>query len=192
LRRLYDWVIAWAEHPSAQVALFGISFAESSFFPIPPDPLLVAMGVSQPKRVFRFALNCTIASVLGAMLGYLIGYAFWVQTQEFFFSYVFKQAHFETVRDRFEDWRVWAVFGAAFTPIPFKVFTIAAGVFGSNFPLFVAAATAGRGLRFFLEAAVVYKTGDRARDLIDRHFNLLAILFFLLLIGGFAVVKYVL
>jgi len=199
LRRLYDWVLHWAETPYGAPALFVLTFAEASFFPIPPDPLLIALVLGAQSKAFRFAANCTIASVLGALLGYGIGYFVWWDgpgifspVALFFFNHVpgFTVNMFRYIQGLFETWNFWIIFTAGFTPIPYKVFTVSGGAFDVNLPMFVLASVVSRGARFFLVAFLIWKFGGPIKGFIDRHFNWLAILFTVLLIGGFAVIKY--
>ena len=138
-RKLYDWVLHWAETPSGPLALFFLALAESSFFPIPPDPLLIALCLGSVKKAWRFALYTSIASVIGGVIGYLIGYAIWESVDSFFFAYIpgFTESLFERVTVNYQEYGFWYVFSAGFTPIPYKVFTIASGVFKLNFPLFL-------------------------------------------------------
>ncbi len=191
VRRMYDWVLSWADSRYGVVALAILAFAESSFFPIPPDVLLIGLAVGAPRRSFRFALVCSAASVAGGVLGYGIGHFVWMQTQDFFFSVVpgFTPAVFERVQTLFSRYDFWIVFAAGFTPIPYKVFTISAGVFSISFPMFMVASLVGRSARFFLVSGLIYLFGPAIRRFIDRYFNLLAVLFFILLAGGFALVK---
>jgi membrane protein YqaA with SNARE-associated domain len=193
-RRLYDWILHWAETPYGPIALFFLALAESSFFPIPPDPLLIALCLGALKKSWRFALITSIASVLGGMIGYLIGYAAWEPVAPFFFKYVpgFTEANFQKIRVHYQDSGFWYVFMAGFTPIPYKIFTIASGVFKLNFPLFVLASAISRSLRFFLFAGLFRRYGPGIKVIIDKYFNLLAVLFFILLIGGFMVIKHLL
>ena len=189
LRRLYDWVLSFESSPHAGRALFGLSFAESSFFPVPPDVLLIALCLSAPARGFLYALICSIGSVAGGIAGYLIGWFFWSEVSEFFFTWVFSRDVFDRVAALYERYAFGAVFAAGFTPIPYKVFTIAAGVFEISFPIFVFASMVSRSARFFLVAALIRWLGERARVFIDRHFGWLSIAFVVLLIGGFVMVK---
>ncbi len=193
-RRLYDWVLHWAETPYGPIALFILALAESSFFPIPPDPLLIALCLGALKKSWRFALITSIASVLGGMIGYLIGYAAWEPVAPFFFKYVpgFTEANFQKIMVHFQDSGFWYVFMAGFTPIPYKIFTIASGVFKLNFPLFVLASAISRSLRFFLFAGLFRRFGPEIKSFVDKYFNILAVLFFILLLGGFMVIKYLL
>jgi len=194
LRKLYDWVLHWAETPYGPLALFLLALAESSFFPVPPDALLIALCLGAIKRSWRFAFITSVASVLGGMLGYLIGYAVWEPVSPFFFKYVpgFTEDVFQTVLRHYQESGFWYVFMAGFTPIPYKVFTISSGVFKLNFPLFLLASTLSRSLRFFLVAGLFRRFGPSIKTFIDKYFNLLALLFFLLLLGGFLVVKTIL
>jgi len=191
LRRLYDWTLHWADTRWGPVALGILSFAESSFFPIPPDPLLMALALGKPKRSFYFALLCTVASVAGGVFGYFIGAYLWVHVQEFFFSVVpgFTRANFAFVQGKYQENAFVAIFAAAFTPIPYKVFTIASGVFSTGLPVLIGASVLGRGARFFLVAGILGWIGEPAKHFIDRYFNLLTIAFFVLLALGFWAAK---
>jgi len=201
IRKLYDWVLHWAHTPYGLPALFILAFAESSFFPIPPDVLLIALAVSIPAKAFRFALVCTTGSVLGGMFGYLIGYELWYNGNgefsnfaNFFFDYIpgFTTELFNKVSQMYEENAFIAVFTAGFTPIPYKVFTITAGVCKINLPTFFIASIVSRALRFFIVAGIIYKFGAPITRWIDKYFNKLAILFTILLIGGFILIKAVL
>jgi membrane protein YqaA with SNARE-associated domain len=157
---LYERVMRWSRHPHAERYLAGLSFAESSFFPIPPDVMLAPMCMAAPHKCWRFALNTTIFSVLGGLAGYAIGYLLfeavepWLRTSDYWGAY-------QTARGWFDRYGVWAVFVAGFSPIPYKVFTIAAGVASLALPGFFLASLIGRGARFFLVAAVVRYAGPR-------------------------------
>lgn len=192
IRRLYDWVLHWAATPYGTLALFCLAFAESSFFPIPPDVLLLALCIATPRLSFRYALLTAVGSVLGGMLGYGIGHGLWGAVSDYFFRYVpgFTEAVFAKVQVLFATYDFWTVFTAGFTPIPYKVITIGAGVFEINFIVFVFASIIGRSLRFFLVAALIYRYGPTVRDFIEKYFNLLSLIFMGLLIGGFLVIKY--
>jgi membrane protein YqaA with SNARE-associated domain len=193
LRRLYDWMLAWAHRPSGPAALGVIAFAESSFFPIPPDPLLIALALGRPQRALFFAGICTVGSVLGGMFGYWIGHALWEGVSGFFFARVpgVTPQSFGTVQALYNRYDFWAVFLAGFTPLPYKVFTLASGVFAISFPIFVVASVISRGARFFLLAGLVFWKGVAIKGFIDRHFNRLAWAFAALLIGGFLALRYV-
>jgi len=190
LKRIYDWVLNWADSRYGVVALSIVSFLESSIFPIPPDPLLIALCLGKPSRAFWFALICSVMSVLGGISGYLIGLVIWEAVSNFFFSYIFSENAFLFVSDKYHQNAFIAILGAALTPIPYKVFTITAGVFKVNFLIFLIASAIGRPLRFFTEAILISIFGQKIKLFIDRYFNILAILFFILLLLGFFVIKY--
>jgi len=195
LRRLYDWVLHWADTPWGVPALFLLAFAESSFFPIPPDLLLVALALGAPRRALRFALVCTVGSVLGGVAGYAIGWGLWEGIgRGILFDVYGLEGPFERVEALYGKNAFLAIFTAAFTPIPYKVFTIAAGVFHESVSLttLVLASILGRGGRFFLVAGLIARFGAPATRLIDAHFNRLALLFCVLLVGGVLLLKVVL
>lgn len=194
LRRLYDWVLHWAHTRWGTPALAAVSFAESSFFPIPPDPLLMALALGRPQRAWAFAGICTAASVAGGLAGYAIGFAGWSLVGDWFFAHVpgVTPEAFARVESLYLRWDFWAVFLAGLTPIPYKVFTLSSGVFAINLPVFLLASGLSRGLRFTIEAALIHFFGQSITAFIDRWFNALSLLFGLLLIGGFLVVEWVL
>ena len=257
-RRLYDWTLAWAYHPSAAVALFSLSFAESSFFPVPPDVLLMPLVLGNRRKWFRYAFLCSLASVLGAVGGYMIGWLawesrayvlsaiigavvfspigwicfsklsghirralpaavvgalgaaigfllvwrFWEGTVAgLFFKIIpgFTPETFDQVSRYYDRYNFWIVFVAGFTPIPFKVITITAGIFGTGqavanpigfFVVFLIAGVVSRSARFFLVSGLMRGFGPKITPFIDKYFNWLALLFAALLIGGFVVIKY--
>ncbi len=191
IRRLYDWVLQWADRPQGPAALAALSFAESSFFPIPPDPLLMALCLGAVKKAFRFALIATVASVLGGAAGYLIGSTFWTAVDQWFFTFVpgITPEAFEGIRIRFEDANFLAVFLMGLTPLPYKLITLSAGAFAVNFKVFLAASILSRGLRFFAVAGLIRVFGQPIKAFIDKYFNILSIVFGALLVGGFFVVK---
>lgn len=201
MRKLYDWVLHWANTPYGAPALFILAFAESSFFPIPPDPLLIAMVLGSASKAFRFASICTIASVVGALLGYTIGHFLWwtpsgdfTGIAEFFFRNIpsFNYDTFYKIAEMYKAYDFWIVFTAGFTPLPYKVITISSGAFNINIVMFIIASVISRGARFFLVSYLIWKFGPQIKDFIDKYFNWLAIAFTALLIGGFVVIKYVL
>jgi membrane protein YqaA with SNARE-associated domain len=194
VRALYDWVLHWAATPHGATALFLLAVAEACFFPIPPDVLLLAVCLARPQRGLAFAALCTAGSVLGGVVGYGIGWGLWEATSGFFFDHVpgFTPEVFERVAALYRRWDFWAVFVAGLTPIPYKVFTIAAGVFGINFPVFILASVLSRGLRFGVEGWLVQQFGPPISGFIDRYFNWLSLAFAALLLGGFLALKYLL
>ena len=194
VRRLYDWVLHWADTPYGLQALAILALAESSFFPIPPDPLLIALCLGATNRALRFAAVTTIASVVGGLLGYAIGAVVWGSVSGFFFEYVpgVTPEAFASVQGLYDRWDFWAVFMAGLTLIPYKVFTISAGVFAINFPVFVFASVLSRGLRFFLLAGLIYLYGESIRSFVDRYFNLLTWIFLLIFVLGFVLIPVVL
>lgn len=187
---MYDWVIHWAETPHAEWALFLLAFAESSVFPVPPDVLLIAMALSVRQKAFRYALICSIGSVLGGLAGYFIGWGLWAAVKPFFFSFVFSEQTFNGVVAYYETYNFWIVFIAAFTPIPYKAITISAGVCHISLLPFIIASIIGRAGRFFLVAVMIYFFGQRLRTFIEKYFDLCTIAFTVLLIGGFIALKY--
>lgn len=192
IRRLYDWVLSWADTRYGVPALATVSFMESSFFPIPPDPLLMALSMGRPERSFRYAVVCSAMSVLGGIVGYLIGWGIWELVSDYFFTYLFSQETFLYVSGKYEENAFLAILGAAFTPIPYKVFTISAGVFKISLLILITASVIGRSARFFLEAGLIFFYGVRIKSFIDKYFNILVTLFFILLVLGFIAVKYML
>ncbi len=190
LKRLYDWIIQWAQTPYGTWALFLLAFAESSFFPIPPDVLLIALAVANPRRGYQFALICTLGSVLGGICGYLIGWQFMAGIGDRIVELYGLSAKMDYISELYQRYDAWAVGIAGFTPIPYKVFTITAGAFKINFAVFLLASLISRAARFFLIGALFYLFGPRIQRFIDRYFNLLAVAFTVLLIAGFILIKY--
>ena len=191
LRRLYDWVLHWAETPYGSWALFLLAFCESSFFPIPPDVLLIALSVALPKKALRYALICSVGSVLGGCLGYLIGWQFMSSIgQQVITFYGFTQK-FAYIQSLYRAYDAWAVGIAGFTPIPYKVFTISAGAFQINFSIFLIASIVSRSARFFLVGGLIHIFGKKIQAFIDRYFNMLAVVFTVLLVAGFVLIKLV-
>lgn len=188
---MYDWTLSWAETRWGPAMLGALAFGESVFFPIPPDPLLMALALGKPRKSFLFALISTAGSVVGGICGYALGYWLWQSLEGFFFRYVpgFTPANFLYVQGKYEQNAFLAIFAAAFTPIPYKVFTVASGVFEVGLGVLVAASALGRGMRFFAVAGLLRWFGSPAKKFIDRHFNVLTIVFFILLILGFWVIR---
>jgi len=192
LRRLYDWVLHWAETPYGSWALFLLALAESSFFPVPPDVLLIALAISIPAKSFRYALICSAGSLLGGVIGYLIGYQFMDLIGLRIVDFYGLTQQYAAVGDLYNRYNAWAVGVAGFTPIPYKIFTISAGAFKINFIVFFIASAISRSARFFLVGWLIYAFGPEIKLFIDRYFNILAVTFAILLIGGFIVIKYIL
>ncbi|MGQ9819998.1 MAG: YqaA family protein [Candidatus Kapaibacteriales bacterium] len=192
LRQATNWVEGFANKKYALWALFAVAFAESSFFPIPPDVLLIAISLLLPRRAFISALTCTIGSFLGGMLGYLIGYSFMetvgIKIINFYNAYEIWQKVVQTYNS---EVGFWFLAGAAITPIPFKVATIAAGATQMSFLPFIIIAGIGRGLRFLFVGGLIYFFGPPVKLFIDKYFDKLAFLFLLLLIGGFFAIKFI-
>jgi membrane protein YqaA with SNARE-associated domain len=191
LRKLYDWVLHWAETPYGSWALFLLAFCESSFFPIPPDVLLIALAVAIPKRSFRYALICSAGSVLGGCLGYLIGWQFMAGIGERIIAFYGLTQKIDYIQSLYMAYDAWAIGIAGFTPIPYKVFTISAGAFHINFMVFVIASLVSRAARFFLVGGLIYVFGPKIQAFIDKYFNVLAVVFTVLLVAGFVVIKFV-
>ena len=191
VRSLYDWVVGLSERPNAVRTLFVIAFAESSFFPIPPDVLLIPLAIGAPRRALRFAALCTAGSSLGALLGYFLGLEFYEVIGQRIVAFYSAGEQYERVQALYQQWDVVAIALAGFTPIPFKIFTITAGVFKINLITFTIVVLLSRGARFFLLGGLIWRFGPSIRNFADRYFNLLVILFSILLVGGFFIVKYV-
>lgn len=192
LRRLYDWVLSWAHKKYSSAALFILSFAEASFFPVPPDVLQMALSVSRPKKSFFYALISSIGSVLGGIFGYFIGLFLFDIIGIFIINTLGYQAQFQTVGNLYKSYAFLAILTAAFTPIPYKVFTIAAGFWQVGLLPLITASILGRSARFFLVASLIYLFGPKIKEFIDKYFNLLTITFFALVIIGFIAIKYLL
>jgi membrane protein YqaA with SNARE-associated domain len=199
VRKLYDWVLSWADKPSAQYALFILAFAESSFFPVPPDVLLIPLVLGYRSKWLRMAFIVTLGSALGGAFGYFVGYSLWWNggyphysaLAEFFFTTIpgFSQQLFEAMKVKYDLYGFWIVFTAGFTPIPYKVFTISSGAFDLNFVTFMLASIVSRAARFFLVAYLIHRFGEPIKKFIDKYFNWLALLFAALLIIGFLLIK---
>jgi membrane protein YqaA with SNARE-associated domain len=190
LRGLYDWVLHWAATPYGTWALFLLALSESSFFPIPPDVLLIALAVAIPEKSFKYALICSVGSVLGGCLGYLIGWQFMTNIGERIISFYGLNQKVAYIAELYSAYDAWAVGIAGFTPIPYKVFTISAGAFKINFWVFLLASIVSRSARFFLVGGLIYIFGSQIKSFIDRYFDLLAIAFTVLLVAGFVIIKF--
>jgi membrane protein YqaA with SNARE-associated domain len=213
-RRIYDWMLHWADTPYGLYALVILSFAESSFFPIPPDVLLIALVLGCTTRWKRYAFSCTLASVLGGLAGYGIGVFAWETMGRWIVEHI---AHMQLIEVNgrmdialphyliqslgahlggeylfqvYDTWNAWIVFVFGLTPLPYKLTTITAGVARVNLPVFVMTSILSRGCRFFMVAWILSKWGEPAKIFIDKYFNLLCIVFILLLAGGFMVLSF--
>jgi len=190
LRRLYDWVLHWAETPYGVPALFALAVAESSFFPVPPDLLLIALAVALPKRAFWFALVCLAGSLTGAFFGYAIGYFGWETIGQPLINFYDGHEIMAEIKLKYDTYGFWGVFVAALTPIPYKVFTIASGLFQFRLDTFTLASILGRGIRFFAVGAMIYYFGAPVKTAIDKNFNLMVTIFMVLLVGGVLLIKW--
>jgi membrane protein YqaA with SNARE-associated domain len=187
LRALYDWTIALASRPHAIWALALVSFAESSFFPIPPDILLIPLILARPSQAWMLAGICTAASVAGGAFGYFIGWGLYEQVGRPVLDFYGKAEEFGQFSDSYNRWGAWAVLIAGVTPFPYKVITILSGTTGLNFAVFMLASLIARGLRFFVVAALLWKFGPPIRSFIEQRLGLVFSLFVAALVGGFLV-----
>src|SRR3989338_1776757 len=190
LKRIYEWTLSWAHKKYSSAALFVLAFTESSFFPIPPDVLQIALSVSKPKKSFFYALLSSIGSVLGGIFGYFIGMFLFDSIGNFIITALGYEAQFQSVGNLYKSYAFLAILTAAFTPIPYKVFTIAAGFWQVGLISLITASIIGRSARFFLVASLIYFFGPKIKEFIEKYFNLLTIIFIILLIGGFIAIKY--
>ncbi|MCF6321993.1 MAG: DedA family protein [Rhizobiaceae bacterium] len=190
LRKLYDWVFALAEHRRATWALAGVSFAESSVFPIPPDVLLIPMVLANRRKWILYAGICLVASILGAFLGYYIGAVLYDSIGKPVLAFYGKEDSFEEIIVWYNKWGGWGVLLAAVTPFPYKVLTIFSGATGLNLFVFTIVSILGRGMRFYLVAGLLYYVGDPIREFIEKRLGLMFTLGMVLLIGGFVAVKF--
>lgn len=190
LRRLYDWVLSWAETKYATLVLAIVAFAESSFFPVPPDVLHMALSISKPKKTFWYATIGTIFSVLGGIFGYYIGLFLFDTVGRFIINTFGYQQEFIAIGILFKKNAFLAILAAAFTPIPYKVFTIASGFWNVGLWPLIVASILGRGGRFFLESILIHFFGAKVKYFIDKYFNWATLIFFALMILGFIIVKY--
>jgi membrane protein YqaA with SNARE-associated domain len=190
LRRLYDWVIRLAGHPRAIVAMGAVAFAESSFFPIPPDVMLVPIVLANRTKAFRIALVCTIGSVLGGLLGYAIGFYFFETIGAWLVKTYGLQDGLDRFRAGFTEWGIWIILIKGLTPIPYKLVTIASGAAHFDLFTFVWASIVTRGVRFFVVAALLWKFGEPIRSFIEKRLALVTWVFLIALIGGFVAFRY--
>lgn len=190
IRRLYDWTLSLSAHPRALWALAAVSFVESSFFPIPPDILMIPMILAQPRKAWLIALVCTVSSVLGGLFGYFIGAVLFETIGQAIFDFYGKADAVLSFNERFNAYGAWAVLVAGVTPFPYKVITIMSGWTGLSIPVFIVASVVARGLRFFIVAALLWKFGAPIRAFIEKYLGLLFTLFVILLIGGFYAIRF--
>ena len=191
LRSWYDWVIRMSEHPKALWVLAGIAFAESSFFPIPPDIMVLLMVIAQPKRAWLIAGVCTAASVVGGFFGYAIGYYFYETVGKSLIEFYHLQERFASLRHDFDEYGVWVILFKGLTPIPYKIVTIASGVFHFDLMKFGIASLITRGGRFFLVAAILYVAGPSARVFVEKHLPMVLAAFAAIVVLGLVAVAYI-
>jgi len=192
LRKLYFWTMHWAETPYALIALFVISFSESSFFPIPPDVLLLPMCFARPKKWLTYAFWCTTASVLGAIAGWFIGYFVWEMLSDFFYRWVpgFTPEAFTTFSGYYQEYGFWVILAKGLTPIPFKLITVSAGACHVPIGILIVASIISRGARFFILAGLIRLFGETIKPFIEKHLDKILLLFFILIILGFLAIKF--
>jgi membrane protein YqaA with SNARE-associated domain len=195
IKKLYNWMLSWSESKWGWLALFFVALFEASWFPLPPDILLIALCIGATHKSFRFATICLAGSVIGGILAYMLGHFAWYTSAgdptsfaQFFYDHIFSEATFTKVSEMYAEWDFVAIFTAGFTPLPFKIFTIAAGMCKINFVMFIVAAAIARAMRFFLIAWLIWKYGAPIKSFIDKYLNLLATLLAVLLIGITALV----
>ena len=190
LKKIYNWTLEKAEHKNAKWYLSIISFAESSFFPIPPDILLIPMALASKAKALFYASICTLFSVLGGILGYTIGYYFYNSVGIYIVEFYHLENSFNVFENYYKEFGILIVLGAGITPFPYKFITIASGVFGLNIYLFIIVSIFGRGLRFYLIAILLYFFGEKIKLIIDTYFNILTIVFFILLVGSVFIIRF--
>ena len=202
IKNIYDWVLNLSTKPNSNYSISILSFSEAFFFPIPPDVLLIPLCLGNRKKAWNFALLCSIFSILGGLLGYLVGKVLWWNVPGIEYSYLanlfmeyipgVNEAGFNNIKELYDEWDFWIVFTAGFTPIPFKLITISAGTFNINLSMFVIASIISRSARFFLLASLIKIYGESISTFIEKYFNILALFFTILLIGGFILIKIIL
>jgi membrane protein YqaA with SNARE-associated domain len=200
MKKIYNWILNWANSPYASIALFIMGFIESIFFPVPADILLIVLVLGYRKKAFKYALYCTLGSVSGALIGYSLGHFLWVDSigeftwfANLFFNNIpgFSAEMFYRIKEMFLDWDFWIIIIAGLTPIPFKVFTISAGVLDQNLFIFILASLISRGTRYFLLTFLLWKYGSPIKAFIDRYFNVIALSFSVCVVGFILIIKFV-
>ena len=201
MKRLYKWVLDWADSPYSGIALFVFAFIEAVFFPVPSDVLLIALVLGSASKYLSYAITCTLGSVSGALVGYALGSFLWIRGNgefsdfaQFFFNNIpgFSEELFNSIKTLFRNWGFWVIFTAGFSPVPYKVFTVSAGVFDINLLLFVIASIASRGARFFFVAWLIWRFGPGIKTFIDRYFNWVAAGITVCLLGIVLVINFIL
>lgn len=190
LHRLYARTLEIAAGPNALAALLIVSFVESSFFPIPPDVLLIPMILARPHEAWRLAAWCTLSSVAGGLLGYAIGYFLFDTVGRSVLEFYHAMDRYEALKAGFDEWGAWIIILKGMTPIPYKLVTIASGVAHFDLLSFIGASIISRSIRFFLLAALLWQFGDAARSFIERRLTLVTTVFAVALVGGFVVLRY--
>jgi len=189
-KKLYDKTLELAAHPRAGTALFGVSFAESSFFPIPPDVMLIPMVLAERTKAWAYATICTLGSVIGGAAGYAIGFFLFESLGTAVLNFYGYMEKFTKFADTYNEQGIWIVLAAGLTPLPYKIFTIASGLTQMNIFAFIGASIVARGIRFFAVSGLLYWFGAPIREFIEKRFGLVVSLFFILLVGGFILLKY--
>jgi membrane protein YqaA with SNARE-associated domain len=192
LRRLYNWCIGAAGQPHAAWIMGAVSFVESSFFPVPPDIMLIPMSLARPDRAWFYAAVCTLSSVTGGMLGYFIGAMLWDSVGQWLTSLYHIEGKVEQLRNAYDHYGGWIILLKGLTPIPYKLVTIASGLAGFNFPLFVLLSLVTRGARFFLEAFLLNRYGEQARHIIEKRLEFWVMVSLIVLIAGIVAAVYLL
>ena len=190
VKATYDYMLNLASRRNAMYFLFAVAFIESSFFPIPPDVMLIPMVLAAPAKAWRIAGIATAASGLGGAFGYAIGVFFFDLIARPILTFYGYMHQFDVFKDYYHEWGAWIVFGAGITPFPYKVITIASGVVHLDFAVFMLASVVARGMRFYLVAWLLKKYGEPMKDYIEKNLGMLSVLFLLLLLGGFACIKF--
>ena len=189
-RNLYDWTLRQSSKKFAPWFLAFISFVESSFFPIPPDIILIPMIIAKRTKAFIYASICTISSVIGGLFGYLIGFIFFNSIGIILVNFYGMSEYIENLKEYYNNYGVWFVLVAGFTPVPFKIITIASGLFQLNLFIFILCSFVARGLRFYLISGLLYLYGEAIKYFIEKYFNYLTIIFFIIFLGGILLLKY--